>query len=315
MYDESGRLLVPISSIKIVGERGRENLGSLKALAKSIEKHGLWHAIVIDSDNNLVSGMRRLEAFKLLGREAIPATYFGELSELELREIELEENTRRKNLTREEKARLMTAYAEIAAEVIKEERAESNGSFLPGQSKKLPSQSKRGRQEGRPKGSRSEESSQEEIAKRMGVSQQELSRAQLFTQALDKYPELKSVGGDKDDVIRIARSLDQADEEDRRKYLNLIKLNDSDTIADLSEKPRMPRRSPEEVAREQAAERWHDHFYELSKLINSIRQAGGLETLAMTWSQTMKESILETITENREIFEEWEMILKRLIDE
>lgn len=64
---------IPIDSI-IVSDRLRENLGDLTELAASIEKRGLLHPVVIDMDNRLVAGERRLESCKLLGWTEIDAT-------------------------------------------------------------------------------------------------------------------------------------------------------------------------------------------------------------------------------------------------
>ena len=66
----------PISEIK-VGTRHRRDLGDIDKLASSIRDIGLLHPIVISSDGQLIAGLRRLEAYKLLGRAEIPVTIWG----------------------------------------------------------------------------------------------------------------------------------------------------------------------------------------------------------------------------------------------
>ena len=84
---------IPIVSIQ-VGRRFRKHLGDIKALAASIEKVGLLHPIVIGPEMNLIVGQRRLEAFRQLGRDAIPASVADDLTELsQLLQAEADENT------------------------------------------------------------------------------------------------------------------------------------------------------------------------------------------------------------------------------
>ena len=65
---------VPISAIK-VGFRHRKDMGDIGALAASIEDVGLLQPIGITPSFDLVFGERRLEAFKELGRNKIPARF------------------------------------------------------------------------------------------------------------------------------------------------------------------------------------------------------------------------------------------------
>ena len=63
--------MTPLAAIR-VGERARSDLGDVGSLAESIEQHGLLHPIVITETGELIAGVRRLEAFRLLGRTEIP---------------------------------------------------------------------------------------------------------------------------------------------------------------------------------------------------------------------------------------------------
>ncbi len=117
---------VPIIEIQ-VGERRREDYGDLEGLAQSIEKWGLLHAIVLDADNRLVAGERRLRACRdVLGWQGVSCVSMGDLTEDELRELELEENLRRKDLTDYERAKGMVRLAETAAAVLRKDSG-----FLP----------------------------------------------------------------------------------------------------------------------------------------------------------------------------------------
>jgi ParB family chromosome partitioning protein len=71
-------------------------MGDLNSLAESIKRHGLLHPVVITSDRILVAGHRRLEAAKLLGWQAIPATI---IDVADLLSAERDENEVRKDFT------------------------------------------------------------------------------------------------------------------------------------------------------------------------------------------------------------------------
>ncbi|MCL6592833.1 MAG: ParB N-terminal domain-containing protein, partial [Alicyclobacillus sp.] len=111
---------LPIEQI-VVEERIREDLGNLDDLAESLRQYGLIHPIVVDAQNRLVAGGRRLEAAKRLGWTEIEVRYLGELSELERRMIEIEENVRRKDLTEYERSQRLVELLNAAKAVAKNE--------------------------------------------------------------------------------------------------------------------------------------------------------------------------------------------------
>lgn len=88
---------ISISEINI-GSRIRQDLGDIDGMASSLSRVGQLQPIIINRDNLLIAGGRRLTAAKQLGWEHISATYRDTLNEAELREIELEENLKRKDL-------------------------------------------------------------------------------------------------------------------------------------------------------------------------------------------------------------------------
>ncbi|MGQ9571492.1 MAG: MT-A70 family methyltransferase [Thermodesulfovibrionales bacterium] len=84
-----------LSKIK-VGKRFRKDLGDLDSLCESIQQIGLMHPVVIDEDNNLIAGLRRLEACKKLGLEDIPVRIVNLKDTLR---GQTDENAIRKNFT------------------------------------------------------------------------------------------------------------------------------------------------------------------------------------------------------------------------
>lgn len=88
---------INISDIK-VGKRIRKDIKGILELSVNIQEIGLIHPISIDSENNLLCGLRRLEACKLLGWSEIEAKVFP-------LNIEADENLFRQEFTPEEKVK------------------------------------------------------------------------------------------------------------------------------------------------------------------------------------------------------------------
>jgi ParB family chromosome partitioning protein len=92
---------IRIDDIK-VRKRIRKSVGDLSSLMESMRKYGLLQPIVIDSENTLLAGYRRLEAARQLGWKTIPAVVVNRTENLDRVEIELEENVQRKDFSLEE---------------------------------------------------------------------------------------------------------------------------------------------------------------------------------------------------------------------
>lgn len=104
--------VIKISDIKISDRNRKFNRESCKELADSIQKIGLLQPIVIDNNYNLIAGLHRLEAARILGWEEIPCqiVYFDELnSEI----AEIDENLIRADLLVLERADLLARRQEI----------------------------------------------------------------------------------------------------------------------------------------------------------------------------------------------------------
>lgn len=193
---------VRIDSI-IIGDRRREDMGDVQGLADSIAKYGLLHPVVMDDQNRLVAGGRRLAACKLLGWEEIEARHIGELTEKQLREIELEENLRRKDLTEIEKSRNMVKLVQVIREQIKEESACTPGVQATSNVKgvKMPG-------------------SYRDISERTGYPVQTIREAEQHNVATEKYPELE--GLPKKEAICTAKKLDALPPEARLKMNDIV---------------------------------------------------------------------------------------------
>ncbi len=102
--------LLPVTKIKVSKDRQRKELIKIDDLASSIARNGLLHPIVVTRKNELVSGERRLTAFKQLKLKEIPVHYLDELNPYETKAIELEENIKRVDLTWKESCLAAAEY-------------------------------------------------------------------------------------------------------------------------------------------------------------------------------------------------------------
>jgi site-specific DNA-methyltransferase (adenine-specific) len=93
---------VKIDNIKIAEDRFRTDFGDIEDLANSIRRVGLINPIVVDEDNNLIAGERRLRACMLMELGSIDVIRKKDVSEELAKELELEENLHRKDLTWQE---------------------------------------------------------------------------------------------------------------------------------------------------------------------------------------------------------------------
>ena len=94
-----------ISEITIAN-RFRKDLGDVRGLADSIQRVGLLHPVVVNIGGELIAGERRIEAYKLMGRDDIPVT------QIDLDNIitgEMDENFIRKDFAPTEKVAIWEA--------------------------------------------------------------------------------------------------------------------------------------------------------------------------------------------------------------
>ncbi len=86
----------------LLGNRVRSDLGDLGVLADSIRRVGLLFPIVVNQENVLLCGLRRLEACRKLGMRQIPVLVVSPPSGVTALDVEAEENICRKDLTPKE---------------------------------------------------------------------------------------------------------------------------------------------------------------------------------------------------------------------
>ncbi len=96
---------IPLADVKITRRRERKDLGDLEELASSMLRVGQLQPIVVDDNNELVAGERRINAFQLNGASHILAIRKRDVTEDMAKEMELEENLQRKQFTLEEQVR------------------------------------------------------------------------------------------------------------------------------------------------------------------------------------------------------------------
>ena len=92
---------VKLEDIK-VSERVRQEYDGIDKLAESIRKYGLLHPLIVDEDNTLIAGGRRLRALEKLKWKDVPVIRRNELTPDMKLEMELEENLQRRDLTWQE---------------------------------------------------------------------------------------------------------------------------------------------------------------------------------------------------------------------
>lgn len=119
--------IIPIADIE-VGERFRKDMGDLDALAASIERVGLLHAVVAavapSGRLRLVAGERRLRACQALGWERIPVRVLPRIDDLLA--AERDENEVREPFRPSEAAAIAAALMPAAKAAARERQATLN---------------------------------------------------------------------------------------------------------------------------------------------------------------------------------------------
>lgn len=108
-----------VDDIEILGGRREVDPATVKRLADSIESIGLRHPITVRRKGEqyiLVAGRHRIEAFKKLEREHIPASIVV-MTNAEARMWEIAENLHRAELSKLERAEQIEEWRQLAAQL------------------------------------------------------------------------------------------------------------------------------------------------------------------------------------------------------
>ena len=103
---------ININDIKVNSNRRKASKDDIQRIADSIAEVGMMNPITVDADHNLIAGLHRLEAAKLLGWSEIECNVC-ELDELHAELAEIDENYIRANLTPLETSQLLFRRKEI----------------------------------------------------------------------------------------------------------------------------------------------------------------------------------------------------------
>ncbi|MAE81664.1 MAG: hypothetical protein CMB80_02925 [Flammeovirgaceae bacterium] len=179
MQLEKGTFYTNITEIDL-SKSTRTDMGDLLSLANSIKSIGLINPIILDRNNKLVAGLRRIEAHKILKKEEIECRFYDELTEYERRRIFLEEELLQKKKLEwvEEVALKQALHSLYVADHAGEKRTGRHG-------KKAWSQSK--------------------TASALGVSTSGLSDDLRLAEAMKLFPQLKGIKSKKDALRKMYR--------------------------------------------------------------------------------------------------------------
>jgi ParB/RepB/Spo0J family partition protein len=122
-------LPITIDEIDIGDTRRQVNSAAVKRLADSIEQVGLRHPITVRERGDrylLVAGRHRIEAFKKLGREHIPATIV-KMNNDDARLWEIAENLHRADLSKLERDEQIAEWIKITERISSQSERKSVG--------------------------------------------------------------------------------------------------------------------------------------------------------------------------------------------
>jgi site-specific DNA-methyltransferase (adenine-specific) len=172
---------IKIADIKI-GKRFRKELGELDDLATSMEEVGLIHPVIVDENNNLIAGRRRLAAAVKLGWEEIRCDVVNIKA---IVKAERDENVQRKSFTPTEMVAIVEAIEDRAVEQAKKRQLVGKGADdSGGRGKKRNLTSNCGKVS-----KKREPTSKSKAAAAVGVSANTLAKAQMVVAAAEEEPD------------------------------------------------------------------------------------------------------------------------------
>ena len=196
---------MPLAIDDIIIPPGRREIKSdaVKRLADSIEGVGLRHPITVRKKGEqyiLIAGLHRIEAFKRLKREHIPACIVS-MTNAEARMWEIAENLHRAELTKLERAEQIEEWRELAAKM-----AQVAPSAHP------------------------EERGQRKTAEALGVTREEVQRAEKIAHITDEAKEAAVEAGIDDNQSKLLEVAREAPERQVAKVRELVMPKTDDDV-------------------------------------------------------------------------------------
>ena len=260
-------ITLPINEI-VIGERRREEFGDIQGLADSIAKFGLFHPIVVDDQNNLIAGERRLIACKSLEWSEVPCRLYRELTDEERSEIELDENLKRKDLTPYEASKQLLKNAKKIEPFISSaaEEKDSRGRKSQGSAPK------------------------KDVAGALGIGVASLVRAEQHINAVEKHPELSIIPTQKE-AIAAGKALDAMPEKERDKAKARLMAEGHRAITSIINKPKAKPKS--------ISSKYSDNLSQIQTFIMSIKSVGAGE-LTASWTERERHAFLTELRDCRD---------------
>lgn len=171
---------IPVNDVFITGSRRLVDDAAVSALAESIKENGLQTPITVRIDPEipdpetgevmgayaLITGAHRIAAFRLLGRDRIPAI-IRTVDKIDAELLEIAENLHRADLTKEQRDRDIRRYADLLRK--RQERLVEGGQVAQTEPPVL--------SDGRKKGPQHEKGVAKKIAEQTGLSKSTVQRA------------------------------------------------------------------------------------------------------------------------------------------
>lgn len=169
--------IVKLDPSEIIAEnRWREDLGDLKELAKSIKKFGNILPVIINRNNYLIDGERRVRA-AALAEVKVTCVYNDTVDPFKMKELELEANLHRKDFTPAEKATAVKDLHKLMQSQYGESSSGASGGWTI-----------------------------EDTAKKMNVSPSRVAKHLKTAAYIEEFPQLKNLEKESD-INRAVKAL------------------------------------------------------------------------------------------------------------
>lgn len=200
---------INIDQIKI-GKRIRKHLGDITSLANSINEIGLLHPVVLDKEYRLITGRRRIEAFKQLGHDKIDCRIVGNLAEaLDLLKAERDENVCRMDFVPTEALALAERLEPMERAAAAERQAATQAKLGEGKVG--------GADSAPPDNKEVTGKARDKISEAVGCSHDTLKKIKDVVEAAKEDPEFKLIVEQMDDTGNVSKAFKELKKKKREK--------------------------------------------------------------------------------------------------